>query len=127
MSYFTLEAFEHIHKDRVEEYLAMSKATDEEVRATEPGMLIHAQTLHEETTEKNVYRWLEVYRSYADFERHITNACVQEHIKKLNDGILCAPLQVVFYCDWSDEQKKPWLEVEGLDIRFEELANGYFQ
>ncbi|NRA39366.1 MAG: hypothetical protein HRU15_14565, partial [Planctomycetes bacterium] len=114
MTYFTLEAFEHVHKDQVDAYLAMSKATDAAVQATEPGMLIHAQTIVEETAEKTVFRWLEVYQSYPDFERHITNPVVQEHVKKLNDGMLCAPLEVIFYCDWDDEQKKPWLAVEGL-------------
>jgi quinol monooxygenase YgiN len=126
MAHFFLEALEHVHKDKVSEYEEMSRLADENCKKTEPGMLIHVQTLVESTTEKNVYRWLEVYRSYEDLEAHLKNPFVEKHITKLNDGILCAPLDVTFYCDWDDEQKKPWLQVEGLKLQFAELVNGYY-
>jgi len=127
MSHFYLEAFEHVYKEKVAEYEEISRITDQKVRDTEPGMLIHTQTLVEATVEKNVYRWLEVYRSYEDLEMHLKNPCVEEHIEKLNKGFLCAPLDVTFYCDWDDEQKKPWLAVEGLKLQFAELVNGYYK
>lgn len=126
MPHFFLEAFEHVHKDKVAAYEEMSRITDQRVRETEPGMLIHAQTLVAETDEKNVYRWLEVYRSYEDLEAHLKNPCVEEHIAKLNDGFLCAPLEVTFYCDWDEEQKAPWRQVEGLKLQFAQLVNGYY-
>jgi quinol monooxygenase YgiN len=126
MSHFFLEALEHIHIDKVSEYLEISRITDQKVRETEPGMLIHAQTLVETSAEKHVYRWLEVYRSYEDLEAHLKNPCVEEHIAKLNNGFLCAPLDVTFYCDWDDDQKKPWLSIEGLKLQFAELVNGYY-
>lgn len=126
MSHFFLEAFEHIYKEKVIEYEEMSRITDIKVRKTEPGILIHAQTLVESTADKQVYRWLEVYRSYEDLEKHLKNPCVEEHIAKLNDGFLCAPLDVTFYCDWDDDQKKPWRSVEGLKLQFAELINGYY-
>ncbi len=44
MSYFFLEAFEHVYKNRVEEYERMGTAVDKKIEETEPGMLIHAQS-----------------------------------------------------------------------------------
>jgi quinol monooxygenase YgiN len=126
MSHFFLEAFEHVHKDRVSEYEELSRLADKNCQETEPGMLIHVQTLVESSTEKNVYRWVEVYKSYEDLEGHLKNPFIEKHIAKLNDGILCAPLEVTFFCDWNDEQKKPWLEVEGLKLDFAKLVNGYY-
>ncbi len=126
MTHFFLEALEHIKKDKVAEYEAMSKETDQKVKETEPGMLIHVQTLVEETPEKNVYRWLEVYRSYEDLAAHLENPVCVDHITKLNEEFLCAPLEVTFFCDWSDEQKEPWRDVKGLELKFAELVNGYY-
>ncbi len=126
MSHFFLEAFEHVHKDRAAEYEELSRQTDLKVKETEPGMLIHAQTKVLETDDKIVYRWQETFSSYAGFEAHITNPHTQKHIEALNNGLLCAPLEVVIYCDWTDEQKAPWLAVEGISLRFAELVNGYY-
>ncbi len=127
MSLFYLEAIEHIHKDKVAEYERLSAETDSMVRETEPGMLIHVQTRISENDDEVVYRWLEVYENYEDLQVHLDNEHVQAHVQKLDDGYLCAPIEVIIYCDWSEEQKEPWRQIPGISLSFAPLINGYFR
>ena len=127
MSMFFLEAFERVHRDKVEEYERMGAFIDGKVEETEPGMLIHVHSKVSETEDDVVYRWLEVYESFEDLQRHLENEYVQAHIQKLNDGILAAPLEVIVYCDWTEEQKAPWRQTSGVSLSFAPLVNGYFR
>ncbi len=127
MSLFFLEAFEHVHKDKAEEYERLGAEIDNKVMETEPGILIHAQTRISENDEEVVYRWLEVYEKYEDLQFHLENEHVQAHVRKMDDGFLCAPIEVVIYCDWTEEQKEPWREMAGISLTFAPLVNGYFR
>lgn len=127
MSLFFLEAFEHVHKDRAKEYESLGADADNKVKETEPGVLIHVQTKVSENDQVAVYRWLEMYEKYEDFQAHIENAHIQAHLQKLSDGFLCAPIEVVIYCDWTEEQKEPWRQIPGISLTFAPLVNGYFR
>ena len=127
MTLFFLEAFEHVHKSKAEAYERMGAAIDDKVKETEPGMLIHTHTKISEDDEKVVYRWLEVFQNYEDMQVHLENPHVQAHIEKLNDGILCAPLEIILYCDWTEEQKEPLRQLTGIRLSFAPLVNGYFR
>lgn len=127
MSLFFLEAYEHVYKDKAAEYERLSKKTDRKVMETEPGNLIHVQTKVSEDDREVVYRWLEVFASYEDLQAHLDNEHVQAHVQKLNDGYLCAPIEVTIYCNWTEEQKKPWRRIEGISLTFAPLVNGYFR
>jgi quinol monooxygenase YgiN len=128
MSLFFLEAFEHVHKNRAAEYERMGTAIDNKVEETEPGMLIHVQTKISENAQEVVYRWVEVYEKYEDFQVHFNNPAVKEHIQKLTEKeILCSPIEAVVYCDWTDEQKEHWNQIPGVNLQFQPLINGYFR
>ena len=127
MSLFFLEAYERIHKDKAKEYESMGTDIDNKVKETEPGILIHAQTKVSENDHEVVYRWLEVYEKYEDLQFHLENKPVQDHLLKIGDGFLCAPLEVIVYCDWTEEQKEPWRQIPGISLTFAPLVNGYFR
>lgn len=127
MSLFFLEAIEHVHKNKAKEYESLSTETDNKVRDTEPGLLIHIQTKVSENDQEVVYRWLEVYEKYEDLQFHLENEFVQAHVQKLNDGFLSAPIEVIIYCDWTEKQKKPWQRIPGISLKFVPLVNGYFR
>ena len=127
MSMFFLEAYEHIHKDKAQEYERMGTEVDNKVEETEPGMLIHVQTKVSENDHEVVYRWLEVYEKYEDLQFHLENEPVQAHLQKIGEGFLCAPLEVIVYCDWTEEQKEPWRQIPGISLTFAPLVNGYFR
>jgi len=128
MSLFFLEAFEHVHKAKAGEYEEMSKRGDKKVQQTEPGMLIHVQTKVSENENEVVYRWMEVYEKYEDFQFHFENPIVKEHIQKMMEKeILRSPIEVIVYCDWTEEQKAPWKKIPGVNLRFGTLVNGYFR
>ena len=128
MSLFFLEAFEHVYKARKDEYERMSMMADKKVKETEPGMLIHVQTKVSEDEKEIVYRWLEVYEKYEDFQVHFENPIVKEHIKKMNERkILRSPVEVIMYCDWTEKQKEQWKKIPGVNIKFASMVNGYFR
>ena len=127
MSLFFLEAFERIHKERVEEYELLSREIDRKVKETEPGNLIHVQTKVSEDDLEAVYRWLEVFASQDALQAHLDNKHVQAHVAKLNDGFLSAPLEVIIHCDWTEEEKEHWRKAIGISITFTPLVNGYFR
>jgi hypothetical protein len=127
MTLFFLEAFEHVHKNKAKEYERMGVEIDKKVEETEPGMLIHAHTKVSENDHKVVYRWLEVFEKYEDLQFHLDNKHVQAHMQKLGDGILCAPLDVIIYCDWTEEQKSPLRQLPGINLKFASLVSGYFR
>ena len=107
MSLFFLEAFEKVYKSKVIEYEKMSNITDQKVRDTEPGMLLHAQTKISENELEVTYRWMEVFENYEAFEAHLKNPFVEKHIKRFTENkILSGPVEVKIHCDWSEEKKK---------------------
>ena len=127
MTLFFLEAYEHVHKDKTQQYEQMSLDIDNKVKETEPGMLIHAQTKVSENEQEVVYRWLEVFEKYEDMEAHLQSKFVQAHIQGLNDGVVCAPTELVIYCDWDEAQKAPWRESLGEALTFAPLVNAFFR
>ena len=128
MSLFFLEAFEHVHKAKVREYERMGTEVDNKVKETEPGILIHVQTKVLENENEVVYRWVEVYEKYEDLAFHFENPVVQEHFQKMTEKeVLYAPLEVIVYCDWTEEQKEPWKQIPGINLKFAPLVNGYFR
>ena len=127
MSLFFLEAYEHVRNDRAAEYERRGDEVDKRVEELEPGMLIHAHTKISEDENVTVYRWLEVFGKYEDIQVHMDNPHVQAHIGWLNSGALTKPVQIVIYCDWTEEQKAAVLQLGGVDISFAPLINGYFR
>ena len=107
MSLFFLEAYEKVYKSKVIEYEKMSNLTDEKVRETEHGMLLHAQTKISENEFEVTYRWMEVFENYEAFEVHLKNPFVEKHIKRFTENkILSGPVEVKIHCDWSEEKKR---------------------
>ena len=128
MSLFFLEAYEKVYKSKIIEYEEMSNLTDKQVRDTEPGMLLHAQTKISENEFEVTYRWMEVFANYEAFEVHLKNPFVEKHIKKKKKKkILSGPVEVKIYCDWSEEEKSNILKIPGLELSFIPLVNGYFR
>jgi len=128
MSLFFLEAYEKVYKSKVIEYEKMSNITDQKVKDTEPGMLLHAQTKISENENEVTYRWMEVFDNYEAFEAHLRNPFVEKHLKKFTENkILSSPLEVKIYCDWSEEKKTEILKIPGVEISFIPLVNGYFR
>ena len=41
--------------------------------------------------------------------------------------VLFAPLEVIVYCDWTEEQKEPWKQIPEINLKFAPLVNGYFR
>lgn len=127
MTLFFLEAYEHVHIDKTQQYEQMSLDIDNKVKETEPGMLIHAQTRVSENEQEVVYRWLEVFQQYEDLQIHLESKFVQAHIQGLNDGVVCAPTEIVIYCDWTEEQKALWRQNLGDALTFAPLVNAFFR
>jgi hypothetical protein len=94
---------------------------------TQAGNLIHVHTRISEDDEKIVYRWIEVFTTYEDLQVHLDNEPVQAHVQKLVDGYLCAPIEVIVYCDWTEEQKELLRQIPGISLTFAPLINGYFR
>jgi quinol monooxygenase YgiN len=126
MSLFFLEAYVHVHPDKVAEYEALSKTLNQNIEKTEPGMLIHVQTKVSENEHEVIYKWSEVFRSYDDLPAHLQNKHAQEHMQKLGEGIVTSPIEILVFCDWTEEQKEPWREIPGLTVKYASLINGYF-
>ena len=128
MSLFFLEAYEKVYKSKVIEYEKMSNITDQKVRDTEPGMLLHAQTKISENETEVTYRWMEVFENYEAFEAHLKNPFVEKHLKRFTENkILSGPVEVKIHCDWSEEKKREILKIPGVKIGFIPLVNGYFR
>ncbi len=128
MSLFFLEAFEKVYKSKVIEYEKMSNITDQKVRDTEPGMLLHAQTKISENELEVTYRWMEVFENYEAFEAHLKNPFVEKHIKRFTENkILSGPVEVKIHCDWSEEKKREIFKIPGIELSFIPLVNGYFR
>ena len=124
---FALEAFEHVDKNKIEEYEKLGKLVDNQVEESEPGMLVHALTKVSETEAEVVYRWLEVFESPEALQTHLDNPLVREHIKKMEGGILCGPSKIVIYADWDDDQKDYWRKIyAGINLVFAPLVTGFF-
>lgn len=127
MSLFFLEAFAHVHPDKVNEYESLSKSLNQNIERSEPGMLIHVQTKVSENQHEVIYRWFEVFNAYDDLQAHLQNEHAQEHMQKLGDGIVTSPIEIIVYCDWTEEQKEPWRQLPGLTVDYAPLVNGYFR
>ena len=128
MSLFFLEAYEKVYKSKVIEYEKMSNITDQKVRDTEPGMLLHVQTKISENETEVTYRWMEVFENYEALEAHLKNPFVEKHLKRFTENkILSGPVELKIHCDWSEERKKEILKIPGVKISFIPLVNGYFR
>lgn len=129
MAMLFLEAYETVYKNKVDEYMELSRATDAMVEETEPGMLIHVNTKVAETDTEIVFRWAETYADYESLQYHLTSPKVKEHLISMTEGkLLSKPVEVVIYCNWTDEQKAPFMgETPGAVIRFEPIGIGYFR
>ena len=129
MTMFLLEAYEHVHKDKAGQYEAMCTDVDNKIKETEPGILVHTLERVSEDDTKVVYRWLEVFRNYEDLQFHLDNPCGIEHHEKIeDDNVMCAPIDVRIYADWTEEQKAPLRDASGsLSITFAPLVTGFFR
>lgn len=122
-----LEAFEHVHNDRVAEYLELGNLIDDQVKASEPGMLVHALTTASENGSETVFRWLEVFENAAALDAHLSNPFVVAHIEKLNDGILSGATDLVIYSDWDDALRGDWSnKLSGANLSFAPMHTGFF-
>ena len=126
-SILVLEAFEHVHIDKLEEYERMGSIIDDQVKASEPGMLVHALTKISESDEEAVYRWLEVFDSELALETHLSNPLVITHIEAMKSGVLSDETKLIIYSDWNDTQKKYWKSrLTGANLAFAPMITGFF-
>ncbi len=123
----TLEAFEHVHPDRCADYEAASQAIDDKVRETEPGMLVHALTVHDRAEDRVTYRWLEVFTDLDALVAHFNSPHVKAHGAHLNDGILLSPVEIVLYVGWSDAEKQAINEQLGGALVFADVKSGFYR
>lgn len=123
---FALEAFEHVKKDMIGEYERMALKIDQQVKETEPGMLVHALTKVSENDREAVYRWLEIFETPEALQAHLDNPPVKAHIDKLNSGILSGPSDIIIYADWDKDQKDYWRKTFGDILTFAPMITGYF-
>lgn len=122
-----LEAFEHVHNEQVSRYLELAQIIDDQVRETEPGMLVHALTRSTDNDTETIFRWLEVFENSSALEAHINNAHVVTHIEKLNNGILCDTTELVIYAQWDEALKTYWQEkLSGAKLSFAPMETGFF-
>jgi len=128
MSHCFLEAFERVPKSKAAEYEQLSRDTDLEVKRSEPGHLIHAQTKIAEDENEIVYRWLEIYKDADALKAHFDNPVVAKHIQALSDGeVLKGLVKVVIYADWTEEEKAPFRDLRNVDLSFADLVNGFYR
>jgi quinol monooxygenase YgiN len=127
MSLFFLEAYVHVHPDKETEFKSLSKTVNQNIKKTEPGMLMHVQSKVSEDEHEVVYKWSSIYRSYDDLPVHLENKHTQEYMQKLAEGIVTSPMEIRVFCDWTEEQKEHWRELPGLTVNYIPLVNGYFR
>jgi len=129
MGLFLLVGYEHVHKDKARQYEAICSDIDKKMQETEPGVLLHAKERVSEEDSKVVYRWLEVFRDYEDFQFHLNNPALVELGERMQqEDVKCAPIDVIAYADWTDEQKAPLLDlaIEGIfTIKFAPLVSAF--
>lgn len=122
-----LEAFEHVYNEQESRYLELAQIIDDQVRETEPGMLVHALTKSIENNVETVFRWLEVFENSNALEAHINNVYVAAHIEKLNNGILSSTTELVIYAQWDEAMKTYWKEkLSGARLSFAPMDTGFF-
>ncbi|EBA06108.1 putative quinol monooxygenase [Sagittula stellata] len=126
--FIALEAFEHVHPDRVADYETASQAIDDKVKETEPGMLVHALTVAARADDRVTYRWLEVFTDLAALEAHFASPHVKAHGAHLTgDGILLSPVEIVLYVDWSEDEKAEINQRLGGALTFAEVRSGFYR
>lgn len=122
-----LEAFEHIDTRFIKEYEGMAQIIDERVKENEPGMLVHALTEVSVTKDETIYRWLEVYENPNALKAHLDNPHVQNHIAKLENGMLSSPTRIIIYADWDKVQHAYWVRLLGENsFELAPLKSGFF-
>ena len=77
---FMLLARIHVKPGCVEAYLALAKATDAAVQASEPGMIHH--TFDQDPDDPQAFVWSELYANDEAFAAHVSNPPVQEYLQK---------------------------------------------
>jgi len=125
MTLLLLEAFEHVHARLSAKHELLAAEVDRRVRENEPGMLLHLHTKVSENKNEIVYRWTEVFKSARDLDTHLEALHVQEYGKKTEETY-CAPIDIIIYCDWSEEQKALWLKKNKLSVKFALQVCAYF-
>ena len=84
---FMLLARIHVKTGCVDTYLALARATDAAVEASEPGMLHH--TFDQDPDDPQSFVWSEVYANDQAFADHVSNPPVQAYLQQhseLGDG-----------------------------------------
>ena len=77
---FILIARVQVKPGKLDEYIALAKATDEAVKASEPCMLHH--TFDQDPDDPLKFVWSEVYKYYQAFLTHVSNPPVQDYVAK---------------------------------------------
>ena len=77
---FLLIARVQVKPGELDEYIALAKATDEAVKASEPGMLHH--TFDQDPDDPLKFVWSEVYKDDQAFLTHVSNPPVQDYVAK---------------------------------------------
>jgi quinol monooxygenase YgiN len=122
-----VEAFEHVHNEQASRYLELAQTIDDQVRETEPGMLVHALTKSATNGSETIFRWLEVFENSSALEAHINNPHVVAHIEKLNNGVLSNATELVIYAHWDEAMKTYWLKrLSGAELSFAPMETGFF-
>jgi autoinducer 2-degrading protein len=117
---FMLLARIHVKPGCVDAYLALAKATDAAVEASEAGMLHH--TFDQDPEDPQAFVWSEVYANDAAFAAHVSNPPVQEYLQKhaeLGDGF-----SIEVYGTVGDECRT-LMESFGLPLKIFESKLGY--
>jgi len=127
MALFVVEASCCVYKNRAKEYEQACREADKKQEKAEPGLLVHVHTKVSENDEEVTYKWVEVYESYEDFQRHLESDISQTHLQKINNGILSSSPEVIIYCDWTDEQKAHWHQKYGINFTYPPMNAGFFR
>ena len=117
---FILIARVEVKDGKVEEYLALANATDEAVKASEPGMLHHTFDL--DPKNPRIFVWSEVYQDDAAFLNHLNNPPVSEYLEK--HAKIADSLTIEVYGTVGDECKAAMLST-GLPLTIFETQCGY--
>lgn len=123
-----LEAYEHVLNQNVATYLELGQLIDDEVRAKEPGMLVHALTQSSRNESETVFRWLEVFEDSEALEAHLGSEHVAAHIEKLSNGILNGRVKLVIYADWDEPTRAFWRDrFSAVDFTYAAVESGFYR
>lgn len=123
-----LEAFEHVAKERIDEYEAAAIEIDNRVRDTEPGMIVHVLTPVSENADSKTYRWLEVFQDVSALKAHFANPEVIQHGQKMSVGILNQTTDLVIYGAISEADRSSISgTLSAINLTFAEPVASFFK